>query len=576
MPTPSPNVPTPPTPCPPAVIECPVIENAVKKELPEGTFRRINNGKEVIWLVTEPESQISTKIRCTANFNGNKAFNARLGIEDLIDPVPSRTKQCGYCPTDIMGRTGSNENTDFLDANGNCSSRPRDVEIGQAICAPYLQIATFNQCVDAICSQFWFPNYDSPGQCVTAFGNGAKNAFCRLFNVPGTADFEECRDDIDDFGWEFAAEKQMPDPNQADCSSDPRDFPEELSDCQTGVEIQYLDDGEWVTYRAVPSDSNRPVCTSGLLFNANRDKELFVNPVRIKQTSLPRDSCITVSTCTVTQRVATELEYSRSSSCASVPPTGSPTPLPEVTGVTLCNEVYDSNTCTQIPGFTNSPGEFQAILANMDECCAPKDTQPINSDPLDQNYEFPRYSQACNPICDEDNEAQCCDELDGDDELRMKIVFSGSERDALCCDSCTCYGDPRCISFSGLKKSWIPCDARDARTADDRNFCLSTREVCESLTDPAGNQCVFLPSGDTSANWNVLQRGGPCKAIGGDREGEFSCMTMYETETFGMGLKQGDRGILVQAVVKLGDDEYVIDAEECLEDTQPWRIVQNP
>ena len=550
-----------------------MIENTQRQQLPAGTFRRVQNGREVIWLVTEPESEISTKIRCTANFNGNNAFNARLGIEDLIDPVPNREKQCGYCPTNIMGRTGDNANTDFLDANGNCSSRPTNVEIGQAICAPYLQIATFSQCVEAICSQFWFPNYNSPQQCENAFGSSPKNAFCRLFNVQGTADFEECKDDIDDFGWEFAAEKQMPDPNQADCSSNPGDFPEELSDCQTGVEIQYLDGDEWETYRAIPSDSNRPVCTEGLLFNADRDNELFVNPVRIKQTSLPRETCITVSTCTVTQRVATELEYSRSSSCAEVPPTGSPTPLPPVTGVTLCNDAYNSDTCLTIPGFTNSPGDFQAVLTEMNECCAPKDTSPVTAEPLDQNYEFSRFSQACNPICDEDNAAQCCDELDEDDELRVKIVFSGSERDALCCDSCTCYGDPRCISFSGLKTSWIPCDARDARTADSRNFCLSTRDMCERITDPAGNQCVWLPNGATSANWNVLRRGGPCKPIGNDREGEFSCMTMYETETFSMCLKQGDRGILVQAIVKLGDDEYVINAEDCLNDAQPWRIV---
>ena len=484
-----------------------------------------------------------------------------------------------HCILVVSYRTGSNENTDSLDESGACSSRPEPVEIGQAICAPYLQFETFGECVQAICSRYWFPNYNNPEQCVNVFNNNPENGFCRLFTVQGTPDFQECKDDIADFGWPFAAERYMPDPNQADCSSDPNDFPEELSDCQTGVEIQYLNSetGTWITHRAIPSDSNRPVCTDGLLFTAggpgSRDFPLFVNPVRIKQRSLPRDTCITVSTCTVTERVDTELVYERTSVCANnLPPTPQPSVLPPVTGVSLCNEIYDSNTCTTIPQVSGDGGNnnFEAMLAEMDECCAPKDTQPVTDQPLDQNYEFERYAQACNPICDPNDQSACCDELNSGDSLRVKVVFSGSERDALCCESCTCYGDPRCISFSGQKRSWIPCDARDASTADDRKFCLSTQTLCESLEDPAGNTCQWFPNGPTSDGWNVLQNGGPCKAVGA---GEFSCLTMYETETFGMCLKQGDRGILVDAVVKLGNTEYMINAEECLSTSQPWRRV---
>ena len=460
----------------------------------------------------------------------------------------------------------------MLDETGACSSRPEPVEIGQAICAPYLQFETFAECINAICSQFWFPNYNNPQQCINVFNNNPENGFCRLFTVPNTPDFQECKDDITDFGWPFAAEKYMPDPNQADCSTNPNDFPMALSDCQTGAEIQYFNSetGEWVTYRAIPSDSNRPVCTDGLLFNAANDRPLFENPVRVMQTSLPRDTCITVSTCTVTERVATELVYERTSSCGTFPPTPGPTPIPPVTGVTLCNQIYNSDTCVNVPQFTGQAGSFEATLAEMNECCAPKDTQPVNEQPLDQNYEFSRVSQTCNPICDPQDQSACCNELDSGDVLRVKIVFSGSERDALCCDSCTCYGDPRCISFTGQKRSWIPCDARDANTADDRKFCLSTRSLCETLEDPAGNQCQWFPNGPTSDGWNVLRNGGPCKAVGA---GEFSCLTMYETETFGMCLKQGDRGILVQAIVKLGNVEYVIDAAECLSSSQPWRRV---
>lgn len=469
-----------------------------------------------------------------------------------------------------MGRTGDNDNTDSLDASGACDSRPTPVEIGQAICAPYLQFETYDECITSICSRFFFPNYNSESQCENVFNNNPSRGFCRLFNVPSTPDFEECIDFINDEGWAAAAERYMVMPNQEDCSSDPNDFPEELSDCQTGAEIQYLNDnGVWVTYRSVPSESNRPLCAEGMIFNANTDRNLFVNPVRVKQTSVPRDSCITTSTCTPVQRVSTELLYERVSVCANVPPTPNPTVLPPVEGVTLCNSIYDSNQCVDIPQ-VDSQGEFTALLSEMPECCAPKDTEPVDGTPLSQDYEFPRYAQACNPICDSGDANQCCDELTSSDQLTVKIAFSGSERDGLCCESCTCYGDPRCISFSGKKESWIPCDARDARTADDRNFCLSTRELCESTTDPAGNSCVFFPNGDTSQGWSVLQNGGPCKAVG---EGEFSCLTMYETESFGMCLKQGDRGIIVSAVVTLGSEDYVIDAEECLANAQPWKRI---
>ena len=560
-----------PTECKEPVQECPMDGPTVVEALPEGTYTRIESGTEVVWIVTEPISGISTKIRCTSN----NAFIPRLGIEDLIDPTPEdRIQQCGYCKTSEMGRTGDTANTDFLDANGNCSSRPKPVEIAQSICAPYAQFETFGECVIAICSARWFPNFNSPKECEKKFKKEPEEAFCTLFNTPGTPDFEECVDDIIDFGWGFAADKYLINPNPAICSSDPKDFPKGLSACQTGAEIQYLDQAtmEWVTYVAIPSESLRPVCASGLEFNAKDNVELFKNPVRVKQTSLPRDTCITVSTCTVTQRVSSELTYSRSSTCSNPEPgtPSGPITLPGI-GVTLCNNIYDSDPCSVIPQLSSSPGSYTTVLREMPECCAPKDTaNRVPEMTTDHTFKFSRYSQTCNPICDYNDASQCCNELDEDDKLNIKVVFSGSMRDAMCCVSCTCYGDPRCIGFNGKKVSWIPCDARDAATANERKFCLSTKEKCENTVDPAGNKCVWFADEDTSRNWNILKNGGACKAVG---EGEFSCLTMYKTETFGMSLKQGDRGVIVEARVRLGAAEYLIDAQECLKEDQPWKRI---
>ena len=567
----------PPSICVEPVTECPPGTPGAREALPDGTSARIQSGKEVVWIITEPTSGISTKVRCTANFGGKKAYVPRLGIEDLIDPSPEdRTYSCGYCPTSEMERTGDTANTDFLDATGNCSSRPRPVEISQAICAPYLQFESFDECARAICSAHWFPNYKSPNSCEKKFRKNEEDAFCTLFNSPGSPDFEECVDDIDDFGWKFAAEKYLPSNDEALCSSDPRDFPKELSDCQTGAEIQYFVPGsdEWVTYVAVPSDSDRPLCSSGLQFNADDHKVLFKYAVRVKQTSLPRDTCITVSTCTVTQRVSTELSYSRSKPCSksTVGSPSDPLVFPE-NGVTLCNKVYESNDCVEIPQLSGSPASYETTLTDMPECCAPKDTE--NTIPelgIVPGYKFSRYSQACSPICDYGDSSKCCNELGEDDTLTVKVVFSGSVRDSMCCVSCTCYGDPRCISFEGVKVSWIPCDARDASTANERNYCASTKEKCDKTIDPAGNKCLWFPEDDTSKGWDVLKKGGACKA---SAEGTFSCLTMYKTPTFSMGVKQGDRGVIVSARLRMGTQEYTIDAKECLEEKQPWRKINN-
>ena len=199
-------------------------------------------------------------------------------------------------------------------------------------------------------------------------------------------------------------------------------------------------------------------------------------------------------------------------------PTLSPTFIgsltPEPTGSqcidTFCNLLFDSFTCTPIEEFTGSSSTaIMEMLQPMPECCAEKDTR--RCDTTDPDAILSRWSEACNPICDSSIPGHCCDEMTNQDTLAVKIAFTGTERDGVCCKSCTCYGDPRCISFDGTKQSWIPCDARDVNKRWNNGVCRLSKDVCLEQKDPSGTPCKWdYSKALADSSWNVPQQGSPC------------------------------------------------------------------
>jgi len=110
-----------------------------------------------------------------------------------------------------------------------------------------------------------------PSQCYT----GAKaNPNCIL-----------CVNDIQDYGWQYAYDKWDIFKNTGSgplgiCISI-NQLPPDLLECESGIRIQYDNNGVWTTYKAIPSGYR--LCPGSGSFNSANDFELFSNMVRIAQ-----------------------------------------------------------------------------------------------------------------------------------------------------------------------------------------------------------------------------------------------------------------------------------------------------
>ena len=543
-----------------------------------GNFRRLKEKKDIVFMIHEPVTDMQMKIRCTATFRGGKAYNKRLGIEELVEPTHRRQgpSAAGFCISgNIEERIGTTENTDALEESGDCHFLPSDTRASQAICRKYIQAGDgVEKCRRSFCAAHWFPFYDDEEACYRAIKASWEGGFCGAFHAQDSVDYLECLEDAADFAMEEVIYENRPN-LEGQCSSNPGDFKTSLSDCQQGVELQYFDEGmkTWKSYKAFPSETSRPVCQGGLQFNARQHGVLFRNRIRLFQRNIPKESCLLNSPCTVTQEVRTELEYSRSTSCDN---SGQPTPTEpfSVPGQTLCDKVNPGslNRCQPIPKFTNEPGSFKVEMVDMPKCCA-----PTNTTISDASFSYERAQTTCNAICDPSDEGSCCNNLGRDDTLTVRVGFLGSSRDGTCCLGCTCYGDPRCISFTGKRQAWIPCDARDRSTAleSDRRVCRYTKAQCDKSKDHEANDCVWTRPASEVRGKDILKTGTPCKPNTISRK---ACMLMYRiTEPgfeLGFYLVQGDRGIITDLVMPYGDDVYVLSADRCLKEKSPWTVIK--
>lgn len=558
-----------------------VIENVVgiprRAETPFN-FRRLKENKDVVFLMHDPITDMQMKIRCTATFRGGNAYNYRLGMEELVEPSHRKKgpNAAGFCITgNIEERIGTTENTDRLESSGDCHFLPSDTRASQAICRKYIQAGDgVEKCRRSFCSAHWFPFYADEGACYRQIRKSWEKGFCGAFHAEDSVDYTQCLADAADFAMEDVIYENRPN-LEGQCSSDPNDFKTSLSDCQTGVELQYFDTKKevWKPFKAFPSETSKRVCQGGLKFNAQRHNVLFKNRIRLHQRNIPKDSCLLNSPCTVTQRVRTELEYSRTSSCNEQGEPSAVEPF-AVPGQTLCDKVNPSalGRCKPLPKFTNRPGKFTVDMVDMPKCCAPSNTTIS-----DASFAYERTQTTCNPICDSNDAGSCCDRLGRDDTLTVRVGFEGSSRDGTCCLGCTCYGDPRCISFTGKRKAWIPCDARDASTAleSDRRICRYTKRQCDASKDHERNDCVWTRDSLEVRGKNILKTGTPCKPNTNSRK---ACMLMYRVVEpgfeLGFYLVQGDRGIITDLVMPYGDDVYVLSAKTCLKEKSPWKILQ--
>jgi len=213
--------------------------------------------------------------------------------------------------------------------------------------------------------------------------------------------------------------------------------------------------------------------------------------------------------------------------------------------------------CATNPQLVDTVGNWESVtLPTLETCCPARDTRKtLPCQTIDPTGEACRVSGLQIPYCDEANDLDSPEcrflALDpGNLTLTVSPVLRDSGDQGGCCLSCTCYGDPNCISFNGTKASWRLCDARDPS-----RDCRHTRSACESSTDHEGNECKWRQN--YLSNW---QSGGRCQP---DEKAGPSWLLMYAVDDFSFQVMQEERGVIREVFMQTADGNFSMNANDC-------------
>ncbi|CAK9028592.1 Uncharacterized protein SCF082_LOCUS18429, partial [Durusdinium trenchii] len=107
-----------------------------------------------------------------------------------------------------------------------------------------------------------------------------------------------------------------------------------------------------------------------------------------------------------------------------------------------------------------------------------------------------------------------------------------------CCQTCTCYGDPECVSFNNVLDKWILCDARESGT------CAQNKKRCLTQKDHAGNQCAWNKDivQQSALRSDIAAYGSPCQPQW-DKSGVAELL-MFDSDRFTATITMGERGVI--------------------------------
>lgn len=214
--------------------------------------------------------------------------------------------------------------------------------------------------------------------------------------------------------------------------------------------------------------------------------------------------------------------------------------------VPLCNaapQIIDNDICID-----------QQISWNMPSCCS-ADSIAANNCPSNPQPTC-RVLQLSTPFGVSLDE--CCAEL--------AFTFQWTKSPAQCCRTCSCFGDPHCISFDDKVDNWVLCDGRTKNTAavyGKNVFCPIKQAACDKQLDHMGRKCVYTPNGKQTADEN----GSPCQT----GSTEPATIVMYKVQNFELDLFLSDRGVIESIEIVNGDEKYYTTAAACAGTGFPWR-----
>jgi len=218
--------------------------------------------------------------------------------------------------------------------------------------------------------------------------------------------------------------------------------------------------------------------------------------------------------------------------------------------VPLCNnapQVLETNLCTE-----------QDIKWSMDSCCS---KESLESNQCLKNPEPTcRTIELKTPFTDSTN--ACCAE--------MALTFDWSRTSKSCCKSCSCFGDPHCISFDEKVDTWIIYDGRTTNpnaVYGKELFCPIKEVACKNQLDHAGKNCVYKENGKGT----VGPDGSPCQSASPNP----AEILMFKAKDIELILYLGDRGIIESIKLTNGNETYYTKSGPCATQNMPWRDSPN-
>mmetsp|Transcript_9861 Transcript_9861/g.14843 ORF Transcript_9861/g.14843 Transcript_9861/m.14843 type:complete len:780 (+) Transcript_9861:2-2341(+) len=224
-----------------------------------------------------------------------------------------------------------------------------------------------------------------------------------------------------------------------------------------------------------------------------------------------------------------------------------------VTPLTTCFYCDEKTMQQKICRNSNELVEF----GDCQNCCTADSTiiNPID----DQECRTLEMEQPYCDVNDKDYGSKCNMLKNKNGMLTFEFIYD-DVFDKVCCKSCTCYGDPECISFAGQEDKWILCDARD-------NSCKPKEDRCSLELDHTGKPCVWDTARADALRFaaDIGAIGSPCQPDWDNSE-NIAEMTMYETGDFSARITMGERGVIEDLYLDTAAGKYTLDADRCFED----------
>jgi hypothetical protein len=192
-------------------------------------------------------------------------------------------------------------------------------------------------------------------------------------------------------------------------------------------------------------------------------------------------------------------------------------------------------------------------------------SQTVNIGPYDSSCPSKHSSNECTYT---ELSKPACDKLPCSGATKLHVKLQSKLPPGSCCRRCTCYGDPHCQSFNGVKDSWILCDARE--TVPGKPWCKLTAPMCRKQLDHNGNQCVWTPA-LPGKKWSIPLQGSQCTR---NPEGPDPYILMYKADSFSLLATLGERGIISGIKMTLNNKDYEMTGEDCF--SNPWGPIGPP